>query len=274
MYFVGCRGRQFSDNRNRSSKKAALIAGGLFLCETRPNPLTSAVKAWLLVPINNFRTKKEKEKDMYKVLLDKGKLQIGRASINRIVASQIWEISVPIGSHELLQLLLSQAELNWMLYERISDVGMFGQAIGSITDLTLAAELITHMRGVMRKGYALQQGEVMTDEEQKIAAGGNSMLKLMWKVVNALQKQVPSKSASESEEKRLTARRKRLNYAEHVTNLALSVCQPEAFAYQHPDAEKWRTERARVKRNLAATLIESAKMDELAARKLQPNPAE
>lgn len=204
---------------------------------------------------------------MYNVILDKATLQSGREIAGTTLTKRTSDNDVPVGGLALMQLYLSQAEASMQSYTATADgyhPGIFGLANSAITSLTVAAEFVSQLQGPFRIGYLDVYEGIRKQDHVRFHDEVERMLFLMNQMINILKKRESARMAPPS--KKVQDNNNRLMYALHLANMAVSVTQPEGNIYQHPTSTKWLTIRSRVLRNLSASLIALAKLDEAAAQ--------
>lgn len=206
---------------------------------------------------------------MYNVRLNKTALHAGRDFINTFVLSHRTTDAFPAGTAELLRTFLAQTEADWTQFDgyfagNFQHSVIFGIAVKAVTNATVACELASEMHWVARMEYAPAEREQLTDSHRQFAHDTRRLLNLMANMVETLKS---GKVVDEvSDEEKLAIRLQRLAFAQHIADIAVALCRPKNYSFQHPETEKWLAIRARVKRNLANALIESARFDEAAAK--------
>lgn len=198
---------------------------------------------------------------MYNVILDKQTLQTGRAAI-RTLQDPSSDACLPAGTVEILQFFIAQAKEAWEHYEQATGSDIY---IKAITSLTLAAELVAEqtikVASLQWRNNTVIIAEWDFDLEKLPAfnKATDEMLKTMSRAVDFI-KEINKEGADEA----------RLMYAVHLTDLGVkATTPPNAIAGKcHPMAYWWSKERATARRNLAATLISLAKIDEWRAKEL------
>lgn len=178
---------------------------------------------------------------MYNVRLNKTALHSGRDFVNNFVLSLRTSDSFPAGTAELLRTFLARAEADWNQYasyfkQDFDHSTIFGIAVQALTNATVACELAAEMHGVLRMEYAPLEREVLTDSHRQFANDARRLLNLMTAMVEVLKSNKVADNVADA--KKVDIRLQRLAYAKHVADIAVSVCKPENYTYQHPETEK------------------------------------
>ncbi len=202
---------------------------------------------------------------MYNVRLNKTALHSGRDFVNSFVLSLQANEYFPTGTAEVLRTFLARAEGDWKQYasyfeQNFDHTSIFGIAVQAMTNATVACELASERHGILRMEYEPLEREVLTDAHRQFANDTRRLLNLMSAMIELLKS---AKVADKvGDEQKVEIRLQRLAYAKHIADIAVKLCRPDNYAYRHPETEKWLSVRARVKRNIAHTTNESARIDE------------
>lgn len=204
---------------------------------------------------------------MYNVILDKATLQSGREIAASTIAARNNGNDVPTGGLNLIRVFLDQAETRMKTYASLadgSDRSIFGLANSAITSLTTAAEFVSELQGPFRIGYLDIYEGIRTQDHVRFLAEVEHMLNLMSEMIALLSKK---RTFNAPPKEIVQEHHNRLMYAVHLATLAVNVTKPEFNVYHHPSSAKWLGKRATSLRNLSASLIALAKLDEEEAKK-------
>jgi hypothetical protein len=201
-----------------------------------------------------------KKENMYNVALSKTLFQTGQEFIKALSGPP--ELSkLPVGITEHLFTLSAQAQACWLVYAEHSSKHyeherIFGSAVRAITLATLGAEIISEYYWVIRMEFYQGQYSLMSDSHKAFAVSAKAMLRLMHSIADELNANPTPASEAES-----FAIIKKLQYALHITEIALNICRPKQYGNDswHPETGAWLGLRARNLRNLSRVNIDAAR---------------
>lgn len=205
----------------------------------------------------------------YEVRLDKKTLQQCRDFIDQFFASLPTGIHkqgrIPGGTLELLQGLINNVESDW-----VREATYFGELYGSIncfdnrlliplSRLTIAVELGSRCSNIVTYGNSYKSQDVVPWQEQ-FDEQATHLLKVICRIAEGLQKRDLKNPRNDKEKEILLVRKYRLRYASHLANLAMTIRQH--YFLNAAQGEKALALHAQVQRNLAAVLIDCARVNE------------
>jgi|GEM_PF-6843024 len=199
----------------------------------------------------------------------------GRDSIQKMITAYLPSAPqhFPPATPGLLDSAVSMVKYHASRWLQYADGGkshipmIFNEAVAASSWATVAKEIAVDFHWVSRLDYAPDESEksCITTEMRTFARDFNRLLNVIYDLARALRDSTNGDVEQDSADTLRFQRRQRLQQALYLSELGVQMTIPDHYGFHHPEASKWLSLRASVRRKMAEALLEAADAEETEA---------